>query len=55
MLYLTNTIFAFLSLNTASWAREEIFSSKFLSFGRASVIALIISVLYAVMSVSVQK
>ena len=55
MLYLTNTIFAFLSLNTASWAREEIFSSKFLSFGRASVIALIVSVLYAVMSVSVQK
>ena len=55
MLYLTNTIFAFLSLNSASWAREEIFGSKFLSFGRAGVIVLIVSVLCAVMSVSVQK
>ena len=46
-----NTIFAFLSLNTASWAREEIFGAKFLSFGRAGVIMLIVSVLYMMMSV----
>lgn len=39
------TIFAFLSLNTASLAHEEIFGPKFSSFERAAVIVLVYSVL----------
>ena len=34
---LSVTIFAFLTLNTATWAHNEIFGAKFLSFERAAI------------------
>ena len=44
---LSVTIFAFLTLNTATWAHNEIFGAKFLSFERAASTSLL-SVGYAV-------
>ena len=35
---LSVTIFAFLTLNTATWAHNEIFGAKFLSFERAEIV-----------------
>ena len=34
----SDTIFAFLMLNTMSWTHEEIFGAKFLSFERAAIV-----------------
>ena len=47
------TIFAFLTLNTATWAHKEIFGAKFLSFGRAASTYLL-SVGYAIITWCVQ-
>lgn len=50
---LSVTIFAFLVLNTATWAHKEIYGAKFLSFGRAASTSLW-SVGYAVIVWCVQ-